>query len=391
MAARSSRSGRTGPTRQLTDGHGIDVASHLVAGRDTHRVPPLGRRGRLGRRDGRRRRRTDRPSRRTHRRGLLRWQLSSLAWSPDGTSLIFPTRDGCAGGFDLNVVADRRLVAGDEAPRPGMDSVLRRVVAGRDPDRLPGQRADRHDRPVCRRRRRRGCARGRARGRLVRPDLGPNLDEVWPRRPPVGDVVAPAWSPDGTEVAVTEVTAGFFLVEAEVLHRAGRRSGERLLAEERATPLGAGRDAACLPSHRRPIRVVQRPPVHGPHLGHRRRRHRRAPARRARGRMRDGASSGPPTGPASPVALIASTAEEPPRFHLGCRHGRRHQPSRWSFPTLGRIVAAGRGAAAAGADVPERRTLLTRRSSRPGARRFPYRVAPGRRAPIGGYERGCRA
>ena len=29
----------------------------------------------------------------------------NLAWSPDGSSLIFPTRDGCAGDYGLSVVA----------------------------------------------------------------------------------------------------------------------------------------------------------------------------------------------------------------------------------------------------------------------------------------------
>ena len=29
----------------------------------------------------------------------------SLAWSPDGTSLIFPTNDGLPGRYDLSIVA----------------------------------------------------------------------------------------------------------------------------------------------------------------------------------------------------------------------------------------------------------------------------------------------
>ena len=96
--------------------------------------------------------------------GLLRWELLSLAWSPDGTSLVFPTRDGCVGGFDLNVVATdgsspaTRLLAPDE-----MDSVYGWWSPDGTRIAYMGSEATGDHRPVCRGRGRRRRARGRAR------------------------------------------------------------------------------------------------------------------------------------------------------------------------------------------------------------------------------------
>ena len=48
----------------------------------------------------------------------------SSAWSPDGASLIFPTRDGCSGGFDLNIVASDGSAAATKLLAAGTKSLF---------------------------------------------------------------------------------------------------------------------------------------------------------------------------------------------------------------------------------------------------------------------------
>ena len=95
------------------------VHPNVVAGWHAHRLPrPAGRR-RLGRRHGRGRRQP-RPRWQRPRRALQYCTRGDFGWSPDGTSLIFPTSSAC----DMRSIRPlhrgrRRLVAGDEAPCPG--------------------------------------------------------------------------------------------------------------------------------------------------------------------------------------------------------------------------------------------------------------------------------
>ena len=69
-----------------------------------------------------------------------------LTWSPDGTSLILPTSPMCDGRLRSLHRADRRVVTRDTAADPGAAGPLCGLVAGREPDRLPGPGCDRQRR-----------------------------------------------------------------------------------------------------------------------------------------------------------------------------------------------------------------------------------------------------
>ena len=49
--------------------------------------------------------------------------LWSVAWSPDSADLLFPTRDGCTGGFDLNVVPADGSSPATRLLAPGLHSL----------------------------------------------------------------------------------------------------------------------------------------------------------------------------------------------------------------------------------------------------------------------------
>ena len=95
-----------------------------------------------------------------------------LTWSPDGTSLIFPTSPVCDMTFELFIVPSRRFVSRDKAAGAGSGGPIRRLVARREPDRLPGQGCDRQHRPL-----RCGCRSERCAGRRA-----PGASDPCPRR-----------------------------------------------------------------------------------------------------------------------------------------------------------------------------------------------------------------
>ena len=140
--------------------------------------------------------------------------------------------------------------------------------------------------------------------------------------------------------------------------------------------MGAGRDAARLPSRRRPIRVFNGRPctVRTWVIDADGSDERQLPS------LEDGCAIQPPWSPDGTrlaVLLVTSTDEEPALdFHLGIVVADTSQPA-GPVGHGGGSVAAGRGAAAAGAHVRERRTLLTPKVESSGRPRFPYRVAPG--------------
>ena len=163
--------------------------------------------------------------------GCVDWR--GLAWSPDGTSIIFPTRDGCAGAYDLAIVA-----ADGSAPpmmllAPGLDS----LHAAWSPDGTKlaylGSEGSGNAGLYVADVTSVEALSGGVQGNLVSPDLGRDLGST-----SFGDEFAqPQWSPDGTELAVVAVTTGFFLVDAEGVYIVkADGSGQRLLAERAGNP-----------------------------------------------------------------------------------------------------------------------------------------------------------
>jgi Tol biopolymer transport system component len=156
--------------------------------------------------------------------------LWATAWSPDGSSILFPTRRGCSGGGDLNIVAadgsapPKKLLAGETASAFGAWSPDGRRIALLASETTGMTGLDLVDV---------GPDGGIAGGLTVRPiapDIGPSLSNLQFS----DEVEQPRWSPDGSDLAVASVTKGFFLEEADgVLIVKADGSGQRLLA-----PLG---------------------------------------------------------------------------------------------------------------------------------------------------------
>jgi Tol biopolymer transport system component len=160
-----------------------------------------------------------------------------VAWSPDGTSLLFPTRDGgCSGGYDLNVVAADGSSPATRLLAPGMHSVFGSwspdgtQIAyvgseGSDPSGLYVADVGPE-----------GALAGGLVGERIGPDLGPNLTDL-DADPAQGAVHEPRWSPDGTELAMVASTTGFFIGEDERIYIVeADGSGEQLLTEQAGNP-----------------------------------------------------------------------------------------------------------------------------------------------------------
>ncbi len=155
------------------------------------------------------------------------------AWAPDGSSLIFPTRDGCSGGFDLNIVAADGSSPATRLLAPGTNSLLgawspdgtRLAYLGSEGTGTTGLYVADVTPEVA--------MSGNLEGRLIAPDLGAH-----PLSPDSEDEFSqPRWSPDGTELAVAAITQGFFLVDAEGIYLVkADGSGQRLLAERAGNP-----------------------------------------------------------------------------------------------------------------------------------------------------------
>jgi Tol biopolymer transport system component len=168
----------------------------------------------------------------THPQAMDSCDYWSLAWSPDGTSLIFPTYDYC-GSPQLSIVAADGSTTATTLLAPGLDS----LNAAWSPDGTKlaylGSEASGNSglyvadvTPL-------DALAGDVQGRLVSPDLGPDL-----RGMSFGDeFTQPSWSPDGKQLAVAAVTEGFFLVDAEGIYIVeADGSGQRLLAGRAGNP-----------------------------------------------------------------------------------------------------------------------------------------------------------
>jgi Tol biopolymer transport system component len=156
------------------------------------------------------------------------------AWAPDGSSLLFPTRDGCEGGFDLAIVPADGSAPASRLLAPGMNSLFgtwspdgtRLAYLGSEGTGSAGLYVAEAT-PAA-------ALAGGVQGELLAPDLGPDLLTV-----AFEDYHAePRWSPDGTELAVTSVPGGsFYLVDADGIYIVeADGSGQRLLAERAGDP-----------------------------------------------------------------------------------------------------------------------------------------------------------
>ncbi len=107
--------------RQLTNGPGAKSVSGLLAGRQAHRLPRMAGRKRPDRRHGCRRREPDGPG---HEPGSTASYCTrgGLAWSPDGSSLIFRVSSACDSRFDLFIVPADGSAAATKLLAPGIDS-----------------------------------------------------------------------------------------------------------------------------------------------------------------------------------------------------------------------------------------------------------------------------
>jgi TolB protein len=123
-------------------------------------------------------------------------KVSSLAWAPDGSSLVFPTRAGCVGPFDLQIVA----TDGTRGPMPLLTESFDSRNAAWSPDGTAIAVVARGDEPTAGLRiidtGPKQTLDGPTRGRRIGPDLGSDVDAL---------TLAPRWSPDGSELAVGSV------------------------------------------------------------------------------------------------------------------------------------------------------------------------------------------
>ena len=157
----------------------------------------------------------------------------STAWSPDGSSLIYPTRDGCEGGFALYIVA----ADGSTPPVPLLEPGLNSLRPAWSPDGTQlaylASEGDANAGLYVADVTPAEALSGGIRGRLVASDIAPDLlasifDDQFEQ---------PVWSPDGAEIAVAAVPTGFFLIESQGIHIVeADGSGQRLLAERAGNP-----------------------------------------------------------------------------------------------------------------------------------------------------------
>lgn len=151
----------------------------------------------------------------------------STAWSPDGSSLIFPTRDRCSGGPDLSIVAADGSAPPVQLLAHPMDSAFATWSPQGDRIALLGSDSTGDAALYVVDATAADARSGGLEPRRISVGVGSNLGTL-----AFGDeALPPAWSPDGTEISITKVTTGFFIVEADGVYLVKPDgSGERLLA-----------------------------------------------------------------------------------------------------------------------------------------------------------------
>jgi Tol biopolymer transport system component len=158
----------------------------------------------------------------------------TVAWSPDGQSLVFPTRENCMGSFDLNIVAADGSSPATKLLADGTNSVNgawspdgnRLAFIGSVGTGTSGLYVA--DVPTG------GALAGGFASRQIASNLEWNLSTF---SDPPEELDEPHWSPDGTQIAVTSVTKGHFLEQADgILIVNADGSGQRTLTTRAGNP-----------------------------------------------------------------------------------------------------------------------------------------------------------
>ena len=150
---------------------------------------------------------------------------AGLAWAPDGSSLIFPSRSSCSGPYDLMIVA----TDGTSGATPLLTDSFDSRFAAWSPDGTAIAVIARGDEPTA------GlhiidtnpkqAQEGPARGRRIGPDLGTDLSGV---------LTAPRWSPDGSALVVA--TEGLLASAPSAHVVAADGSGQPMTIEDAFNP-----------------------------------------------------------------------------------------------------------------------------------------------------------
>ena len=300
----------------------------------------------------------------------------SLAWSPDGTSLIFPTSDGCCEGPHLSIVAADGSTPATKLLAPGLNS----LYGAWSPD----------------------GTRLAYLGSEGSGNAGLYVVDVTPRRRPVGrpprdvwsprsrpepgqrglryELHPPRWSPDGTELAVASPTDSSSWKPTGIVHRQGRRlraasAGRGCRQPGRGRRTDSGSPSTAPWTHRSTSTAGPAPFARGSSMP-------TAATSAMLDEIGDGCGAPPlwsPDGtrlasvlihqlPGDPemVELEDSSATVP--FHLGIRHGRRQQPAGDPPGRARKLAARGRPA-----PPPRVRGRLTDALTLASPRRWPRR------------------
>lgn len=164
----------------------------------------------------------------------------NLAWSPTGTSLVFPTSPVCDSRYELFIVAADGSSPATGLLAPGTDSAF--------PDWSPdgkqiaflGSEAAGPSAVYVADVGSAGALSGGLEAHRI--DLGPDGSQAGPRHlaPPLKNVLSgPQWSPDGTELAATNGQLGAITETTGIVIMKPDGSGQRVIAEDVGNPLWA--------------------------------------------------------------------------------------------------------------------------------------------------------